>query len=99
MKWLALVLLCLGCSGDDEGDVTASRRSRCSQLRDHLVELRLATATNVDVAAHRAVMRRALGDEFVTRCETSTSEDVVNCALAATDSSAAAACSDGAAGN
>ncbi|MDX2094206.1 MAG: hypothetical protein SFX73_40620 [Kofleriaceae bacterium] len=98
MRWLALFFVCFGCSGDDE-DANTARRSRCEQVRNHLVELRLASATNVDVAAHRTALRRALGDEFIARCETSMSDAVVSCALAASDSAGAAACNASSATN
>jgi hypothetical protein len=86
-----LIVLMMGCGGGDD-DATVAR-TKCESLRDHLVELRLATATNVDVAAHRAAMRKAMGNTFITDCESKLSARAVDCALHATDSTAAAACS------
>lgn len=63
------------------------------RLRDHLVDLELATAMGVDRDAHRKAMQRALGDGFVSSCEARLSETDVACALRARDSAAVAACS------
>jgi hypothetical protein len=72
--------------------VFSARAGRCEALRDHLVELRLTQTTNVDHAAHRAAMRRALGDTFVTDCQTMLTARDVDCALNATDTATAVAC-------
>jgi hypothetical protein len=39
-----------------------------------------------DVAGHRAAMRQALGDAYVTSCQKNLSAALVNCELAAADS-------------
>ena len=85
----AWVVLIAGCGGRDD---EAAPSARCESLRDHLVELRLAQATNVDKAAHRVAMLKALGDTFVADCQTKLGASEVDCALNATDTAAAAAC-------
>jgi hypothetical protein len=96
-------------------------RTRCEQLRDHLVDLRLAGAhaaterqptlqgaagageaptpaqrplTRAELAAHRRVLAQALGDGLVASCEKTMSAQQLDCALAATDPAAAAACTN-----
>jgi hypothetical protein len=61
-------------------------------MRDHVVELRLVGVEKNDLEQHRAAIRSALGEGFVTTCVTKTSDDDIACALAATDMTAAAAC-------
>jgi hypothetical protein len=91
MRWFAAMLLTIAaCSGDDGA---ASRQSRCERLRDHVIDLRLASVANVDVESHREAMRRALGGDFVASCVAQLSDTQLGCALSATDSTAVAACS------
>ncbi len=78
------------CSADDDGESSTERR--CTALRDHLVELRLADATGVDHDAHREAMKHALGDSFVESCKGSMTASEVSCALRASDADSAAAC-------
>jgi hypothetical protein len=88
-----MLVACGGGGGkEDEG---RARAQQCAQLRDHLVELRLASVTNLgnDVAQHRAALTQALGPQFVETCATRTSKEQVACALAAKDAEAAADCS------
>lgn len=86
MTWLAvMMLLVAACSGDDGA---ASRQARCERLRDHVIDLRLASVQNVNVEAHREAMRRALGDDFVTSCAATMSDKKLTCALSASDSNA-----------
>ncbi|MGE0866915.1 MAG: hypothetical protein AB7P03_00015 [Kofleriaceae bacterium] len=85
-----LVIFCVllaGCTSND-GD---SRKRECERLRDHLVDLRVAQA-NVDEAAHREAMIKALGESFASSCE-ALSQRERDCAFKATDAAAAAACS------
>ncbi len=90
MGRLALIVcLVMGCSDESEDEVTAKP---CVELRDHVIGLKLADATQVDRDAHRAAMRRALGDEFVTQCQTAMTETQITCALRAADSGALTAC-------
>ena len=80
-----------GCASDDDAASASTRR--CTMLRDHLVELRLASAQGVDHVAHRAAMQQALGDDFVTTCTSSLGEREIRCALDATDTATATSCS------
>ena len=87
-----MVSVFVGCaSGSDEDESLVAAR-RCEQLRDHVVELNLADASEVDRAAHGEAMRRALGSDFVVSCGSKLSETQVKCALNAVNSSAVAAC-------
>jgi hypothetical protein len=90
MRKILLVLIVVAACGDDQDDAQVEL-TRCERLREHLIDVRLATATNVDHAAHREVMQAALGSDFLASCE-KLDDDVVDCALAAPDSSSAAAC-------
>ncbi len=72
---LALVV---GCGAEPD---TVTRRD-CERLRDHLIELRMDTVT-ADVEHHRAALRAALGDAFVTGCTDTTTEQELRCALGA----------------
>jgi hypothetical protein len=83
----------MGCTSHED-DGTASRE-RCLKLRDHLVELRLGSM-NTDVDAHRDILRRSLGEEFMTTCAEMSAKEV-HCALAATESVEAMTCSSTAA--
>jgi hypothetical protein len=60
-------------------------------MRDHLVDLRLANV-DADREEHRAVMRRALGSEFIDSCQRSMSDDQIACIVNADDSEEAAEC-------
>ena len=74
-------------------------RQRCQQLRDHLIDLRLQQANpggasdpSLDLAAHRKVFERALGERFVTSCQQKLDVAQLDCELAAKDSTTANAC-------
>lgn len=84
---LPLGVACI--SSDESGPPT---RERCIKLRDHLVELRLAQ-TSVDVDAHRDILRRSMGEEFMTTCAALPPAEL-RCTSEAKDLSAAIACSD-----
>lgn len=81
-----------GVSSRDGVDGTASKAKRCELLRDHMVDMRLGAVDAKDLAKHREVLHRALGDTFVTSCTTTTSDDDITCALGAADVTAAAGC-------
>ena len=93
LRSIVLVSLLAGCGGEEEDDAGA-RAAQCERLRDHLVDLRLATATNLgkEIEQHRAALAQALGPQFVDGCTKSMSEAQVTCALAAQDSDAATEC-------
>ena len=84
------VALAAACAAQE--DEAVATRNRCLKLRDHMVDLRVATATEVDVTKHREAMTNALGDDFVGRCQQLPAADI-KCALASTDLSSAGACS------
>lgn len=78
-----------GCSSSSEIEVD---RKHCVQLRDRMVELRLAgVGSAVDMKAHRVAMRDALGDRFIESCEQLTVAQL-ECSLRASDLAAATAC-------
>jgi hypothetical protein len=123
--FLVGIALVFGCSSNDD-EVTASR---CTQLRDHLIDLRLNDAVAgkqmptitsgppirvpvargrtdskevpapqvinmpIDITAHRAAMKQALGDQFVDTCQHKMTAPQLKCLLAAETSSAASSCS------
>ncbi|MEO8550092.1 MAG: hypothetical protein ABI678_08960 [Kofleriaceae bacterium] len=90
MRKLLLTVLLVACNGDDS-DVTPIR-TPCEQLREHLIDLRLADASpKVDKDAHRAAMRGAFGETFFSTCS-QMSEDGRACASSATTLSDATAC-------
>ena len=84
---LITILICAACGADEPTD-----EQRCEQVRDRLIDLRLADATNVDVKAHREVMRRALGNDFIARCATKLTIAQQRCVIEARDSASATAC-------
>lgn len=86
---IILLLVCLASCGNEDAD--ESRVGRCERLRDHLVDVRLADATGVDKEAHRAAMKQALGDRFIARCA-DLDDAHLDCAFAASDNAALAAC-------
>ena len=96
--WLvvfAVIGFVFGCTSHRE-DATR----RCTELRDHVVELRLAQSQGatdalghpIDLAPHRAAMKQLLGDDFVEHCQRDMQASQVKCALAATDTESASAC-------
>lgn len=87
------VTICMsaGCATSENEEDAA--RKRCTRMRDHLVDLRLASAGDrVDVRAHRAALTQALGDAFVAKCK-ELPVATVKCLLGATDSVSANECS------
>ena len=68
----------------------------CERMRDHLIELRLADATEGNRDAHRVAMKRALGDEFVETCKRSTSASQRRCVFGAADAHAVTKCASSA---
>ena len=50
--------------------------------------------TAAEIAAHRRALSQALGEGFVSSCEKTLSQHQIDCALAATDSAAAAGCTN-----
>jgi hypothetical protein len=88
--WFVMVVLLVSQACASENPEQA-RAHQCRQLREHLVDLRLAGAS-VDVEAHRATITRALGDRFLSRCATDLTDAQVTCALKASDPATAMQC-------
>lgn len=86
-----ILVLALGCSGDDEVDEEIAKATPCERLREHLIDIRLVGETHVDQAAHRTAMRQALGNEFLDGCS-KLGPAQVTCATDAPDTPAAVAC-------
>lgn len=79
----------VACAGN-EGALDAAR---CERMRDHLVDLELASTPEDALRESRGpILRRALGDEFISHCVSAMSEEQVACMGTALDSSAVAAC-------
>ena len=64
---------------------------RCSELREHVVDLRVASAT-VDREQHRNALRNALGDKYVNDCVHTYTVGAIECALATRDNDEIAQC-------
>lgn len=84
---LITILICCACGADEP-----TGKQRCEQVRDRIVDLHLADATSVDVKAHRAALRRALGDDFIASCATNLTTAQQRCVLGARDAASATAC-------
>lgn len=85
-----LAVVSIGCGADEP-----SPRPRCEQLRDHLIDVRLANMDAADREAHRTTMRASLDGEFMAQCAKLPTTRV-NCALAASDAAGVRACTGGA---
>ncbi len=85
LMFVALALV-IGCDGDE--DEPTPRLTPCEQLRDHLIDLRLADAMHVDKDAHREALRTAMGADFLAGCS-KLSDDAIRCSLEAPDSTTA----------
>ncbi len=89
-RFALVVMVVAACGHDDDPDGDATRR--CAQVREHVIDLRLADASNIDVAAHRVAMRNALGDGFVASCKATMTTAQASCVLSAVDAASANAC-------
>lgn len=87
-RWGMIFIVSIGCASAKDEDAP---RRQCERLRDHVIDLRLRSAQAVDKAAHRKVLGKALGEDFISSCLT-LPEERVRCALEARSSSAVAAC-------
>lgn len=94
---MSVGLLAAACSTDGEPD----EQRKCDALRAHMVDLRLrdlegakdGLGNPIDISAHRKAMANSLGEEFIASCRQSLTARQIECALAATDTNAAQACS------
>jgi hypothetical protein len=66
--------------------------SLCTELRDHLVELRLLHTDPMERGSRRAALTNALGHGFVSRCRNTLSMGQVRCAFGADSVAAADRC-------
>ena len=94
-SWLAVLITALAACDVSESELShegteAQRRLRCTELREHLAEVRVAEVT-VDREKHRRAISRALGDGFVETCR-GFGEASIECGLAAADHATAAEC-------
>lgn len=96
-KYLVVLGLMASCGGDDGADAVP-RETPCEQLRDHLIDLRLADAKHVDQAAHRDAMKQAMGGDFLASCAKLGSPQI-NCVIESADLTSASACATRAAMN
>jgi hypothetical protein len=94
-RGLVACLLALACALSACADTPSpeeSARKRCIALRDHLIDLRLATVNqSVDAKAHRKAFQEALGERFLEDC-TQLPQSQVECSLRAVDSETATEC-------
>ena len=83
-----------GCGGSGKAGPPPVDEARCTELRDHLVELRLnaSRTEDLDRGQHRTALVAALGTGFVGQCVNFTTDKEANCILAATDEAAATRC-------
>ncbi len=101
LLWVTLLLGWACAPSEDDVD------GPCGQLRDHLVDLRLkdaaagsgnpransaAVTAAINLDAHRAAMKAALGQGFIASCQRALSKQQIQCALAAHDLPEAQAC-------
>ena len=84
---VALLFVFLGCADENEGVP-----KQCERVRDRLIDLQLADAMHVNRDAHRAVLRNALGPQFVSRCAESLTAKQRRCVIDARDLTSAQAC-------
>ncbi len=95
-RWIAALALMASCGGGEgeDGDQLAAR-SPCEQIRDHLVELRLAASHGLSpdqLAQHRTALEQAMGPSFLETCAANVNERQAACVAAAIDSHAASIC-------
>ena len=87
---VALVTL-VALAGCGAGSTEAVSQRDCAQLRDHLVELGLETAT-ADRDQHRAALRASFGEGFIAGCVHDVTRGQLDCALSSKTSEAYYAC-------
>jgi hypothetical protein len=85
-----MLMIAIGACTSSNDDAVDQRR--CTQLRDHLIDLRLKGLEDVDIASHRRALTQALGDEFVASCQQSIAWGELKCMLDAADQETAESC-------
>lgn len=95
MRWIvaSLVVAVAACGSDPEPAQQESARASCEAYREHLLDVRLWGVTE-DFDAHRAALRGSLGDDFMTRCESTLTQASFDCAMAAANSEDLRACEE-----
>ncbi len=88
---LALTVSLALTAGCSTGGAERVGRGDCERLRDHLVDVRMASVT-ADHEQHRRAIRTALGDGFLSSCLDLTTESQLRCSLKANDAQALTAC-------
>jgi hypothetical protein len=83
----------LGACGHGDTDEEVMR-SRCGELRDHLVDLQLQSAT-ADREAHRAALMASLGSNYVDECVHERTRADLDCGIAAKSPSDVVSCFSG----
>lgn len=74
-----------------ESDSDSVSRRDCERLREHLIDLRMQSVTS-DHAQHRIAIASSLDESFLSSCVDGMTSSYVECAHAARDSDALAAC-------
>ena len=92
---LVLLIELLAACHSGPADTDPPDREQCEQLRSHVVDIRLADATGIDIRPHREALQQALGESFLADCMSSMTNAQVTCALASTEIDASAACRGG----
>jgi hypothetical protein len=89
---LVMGLMASGCGTGHEAPEHDELSRHCGQMRDHLVDLRLADATGMDRKRHRELMRNVLDDDFVRNCSRTMTMKEIECVLGAASSESTTAC-------
>ena len=100
MRHVSAVLLvgslAIGCATSDPNDASDNEtpmQKRCTDLREHVIDLRLqAIGSGEDIAAHRKAFEQTLGTKYVEGCVSSLSIAQVQCAMAAGDPTKVSVC-------
>ena len=87
---VAAAITTVACHSGPRDDDPADRAT-CEQLRSHIVDLRFADATGIDVRPHREAMLQSLGEGFIADCSKMTIAQA-KCAIAAPNVDAASEC-------
>ena len=74
-----------------ESDSDSVTRKDCDRLREHLIDVRMQSVT-ADHAQHRIAIASSLDEYFLSSCVDGMTSSYVECAHAARDSDALAAC-------
>ena len=90
-----VICMLVGCGGGGvDEDESKARAEQCERMRDHLVDLRLASAQHLDkdLDQHRVALKQAMGAAFIESCTKDMTEAQVVCVVGAKDAETATAC-------